>query len=130
MVLLGKDASFKWNTVALSDVESIDFNGAEYLEEDTTAMGDGAVETTPTIQNPQITVTCKRNGTDTTGQNALMTDSDAKTARALVVTEDGSNGWTWSGRAKYKIAANAKGIVMLTITVNGTSNGTAATRVP
>lgn len=127
MVILGKDASFKWNTVALADIESIDFNGAEFIEEDTTAMGDGAVENTPTVQNPQVTVVCKRNTADTTGQNALITDSNAKTPHAVVVMEDATGGWTWNGRAKYKIAANSKGIVMLTITVNGTSDGAIAT---
>lgn len=125
-IILGKDADFQWNSVALADIESIQFNGAPYDEEDTTAMNDAAVEKTLTIQNPEVTVTCRRNSADTTGQNALITDANAGTSRALRVYEDGSKYWLWNGYAKYSISANAKGVVMLTITVSGTSDGTAA----
>jgi hypothetical protein len=124
--ILGKDADFQWNGVAISDIESIEFNGAPYDEEDTTAMNDAAHEVTFTLQNPQVTVVCRRNSADI-GQNALITDSNAKTPRAVKVYEDGSKYWTWNGYAKYTISAPVGGVVKMTITVSGTSDGAVAT---
>lgn len=123
----GKGSNAKLGSSAIECVESWD-GSFEVDELDDTSMGDTAGATVAGLQQTSFSISCKRD-TAATQQNSIIAASLAGTEQTFTLLEDSTNGFTGKARPKTKIAANVKGIVMLTIT-GKVSDGNAWTRVP
>lgn len=125
-IAAGSGVAIHWNGSPVEELESIDFD-VGFNEQDSTKCGAAGDMNEYTTQAPKLTFVFKRDVTATV-QNALFTDFTAKTSRAVKVYETAAKYWTWNCRiASLKKSVNAKGLVVYTATVNGTSDGTAAT---
>jgi hypothetical protein len=126
-ILPGSGASFTWNNSAVEHWETIDPQ-ISFENPDATDGGMTATATQPTVQNCQITVTVKRD-TASTVQNAVIADFLAKTARAWKFYENATKYYTGTSFIEsLKVSpGGAKGLVTMSFTINGTSNGTAVT---
>lgn len=122
----GSGTSVQWNGAAVEELESVDYD-VGFEQQDSTACGNAASKNESTVQNPKVTFVFKRDVAATV-QNAIFSDFAAKTSRAIKVYETAAKYWTWNCRiASLKKSFNAKGLVVYTATVEGTSDGTAAT---
>jgi hypothetical protein len=122
----GSGASIQWNGSAVEELESIDLD-VGFEQVDSTKCGAAAGTNEYTVQNPKVTFVFKRDVAATV-QNAIFADMAAKTARAVKVYETAAKYWTWNCRiASLKKGVNAKGLVVYTATIDGTSDGAAAT---
>lgn len=128
-VLIGKNTKIWWNGSPAEHLESIEPE-IGYENPDNTDIGVAGSMTLPTIQNPKLSFTFKRD-TAATVQNAILADmtTDPPTARAVRFYESATKYWLWNAYIEsWKPSGiDAKGIQKVTVTINGTSDGTAAT---
>lgn len=128
-IAAGTGVSVQWNGSAVEELESIELD-VGFEEQDSTPCGAGATAASKneyTCQTPKVTFTFRRDVTKTV-QNAIFTDFYGKTSRPIKVYETTAKYATWNCTiASLKKSVNAKGLVVYTATVNGTSDGVAAT---
>jgi hypothetical protein len=125
-ILPGSGASFQWNAQAVEHWQSIDPE-ISFETPDCTDGGAAATMTLATVQNCRVTVTVIRD-TESTVQNSIITDFLAKTARAWRFYENATKYYSATSYIEsLSFGTSPKGLVTMTFTVSGTSNGTAAT---
>lgn len=122
----GTGVSVQWNGSAVEELESAEPEFGFEMQ-DATACGDAASKQVGTVQNPKLTFTYRLDVSKTV-QNAVRTDFLAKTAREVRFYETSAKYYKFTGYVEsMKQSVNAKGLVTYTVTINGTSDGTAAT---
>lgn len=125
-IAAGTGAAVWWNGSPVEELESAEPEFGFEMQ-DSTSCGDAAGEQTATVQNPKLSFTFRLD-TSKTVQNAIRTDFLAKTSRAVRFYETAAKYYVWNATIEsMKQSVNAKGLVTYTVTINGTSDGVAAT---